>query len=70
MSEDQEYYFLKNTKTNMYFGSFSTEARNKPIWVLKEYATAFKESEAFRLQRRLEVQYSPYQKIILEEKAA
>jgi len=67
--ERQEYYMLKNLKTNLYFGGFSKEVRNKPIWVSEPTeAKVFKEMEALRMQRRLECQYLPYQKIVMEEK--
>jgi len=64
-SDIENFYCLLNTKTNLYFCGFSKETRNKPIWVSKEKAIAFEEMYALRLQRRLETQYLPYQKILL-----
>ena len=67
-TERDNFYYLLNTKTGLYFGCFSKETPNKPVWVSKEHATAFEEMYALRLQRRLETQYSPYQKIVLRAK--
>ncbi len=63
----ENFYYILNTKTGLYFERFSNEeTRNKPIWVSKEKAVAYREMYALRLQRRLEALYLPYQKIILE----
>jgi len=64
----EEKYHLKNLNTGLYFRGFSKEVRNKPIWVEFSQATVYEELEALRLQRRLENQYSPWQKIIMEER--
>ena len=55
---NEEYYYLVNTTTKLYFKNFNKDngRRNKPIWVEKKDCQSFPEMEALRLQRRLETQ--------------
>jgi len=61
-------YVIKNNKTRMYFQGYSKEIPNKPLWVKKSSeAAAYKKSEANRMLKRLDAQYSPYQKMTIKE---